>query len=106
MPVLVGEFGRPRHPVTVEIVGSNPIEDAYPTKRRGTVRKPAKRRSSNLREFVGSTPTRATDCEGGRSSCRADLRWAEKSAARREPRPPETTDNKSRRLGIGAPKWL
>ena len=31
MPVLVGEFGRPRHPVTVEIVGSNPIEDAYPT---------------------------------------------------------------------------
>jgi hypothetical protein len=26
-----------------------------------TVRKPAKRRSSNLRDFVGSTPTRATD---------------------------------------------
>src|ERR1700693_384463 len=27
--VLVGELGRPRHPVTVEIVGSNPIEDAF-----------------------------------------------------------------------------
>ena len=41
-------------------MGSNPIEDASSKLRRGTVRKPAKRRSSNLRGFVGSTPTRAT----------------------------------------------
>ena len=44
-----------RLPVTQEIVGSNPIEGAY-----GKVRKQAKRRSSNLRDFVGSTPTLAT----------------------------------------------
>ena len=35
-----------RLPVTQEVVGSNPIGDAY----YGTVRKPAKRRSSNLRD--------------------------------------------------------
>ncbi len=35
-----------RLPVTQEIVGSNPIGDAY----NGTVRKPVKRRSSNLRD--------------------------------------------------------
>jgi hypothetical protein len=46
-----------RHPVKVEIVGSNPIGDAFAN---GAVRKLEKRRSSNLREFVGSTPTRAT----------------------------------------------
>ena len=44
-----------RLPVTQESVGSNPIEGA-----RGKVRKQAKRRSSNLRDFVGSTPTLAT----------------------------------------------
>jgi hypothetical protein len=37
-----------RQPVTLEIVGSNPIEDAFPL---GTVRKLAKRRSSNLRDL-------------------------------------------------------
>ena len=36
-----------RHPVTVEIVGSNPIEDAY--RQVDAVRNSAKRRSSNLR---------------------------------------------------------
>ena len=36
-----------RHPVTVEIVGSNPIEDAY--RQVDAVRNLAKRRSSNLR---------------------------------------------------------
>ena len=46
-----------RHPVTVEIAGSNPAGDAQLF---GTVRKPAQRRSSNLRDFVGSTPTRVT----------------------------------------------
>lgn len=44
-----------RLPVTQESVGSNPIEGA-----RGKVRKQAKRRNSNLRDFVGSTPTLAT----------------------------------------------
>jgi hypothetical protein len=34
--VLVGELGRPRHPVTVEIVGSNPIEDAWEREGHGT----------------------------------------------------------------------
>jgi hypothetical protein len=55
-------FFRPRSPawsgrlsVTQEIVGSNPIEGAY-----GKVRKQAKRRSSKLRDFVGSTPALAT----------------------------------------------
>jgi hypothetical protein len=47
-----------RLPVTQESVGSNPIEGA-----RGKVRKQAKRRSSNLRDFVGSTPTLATGNE-------------------------------------------
>ena len=44
-----------RLPVTQESVGSNPIEGA-----RGKVRKQAKRRSSNLRDFVGSNSTLAT----------------------------------------------
>ena len=48
-----------RHPVTVEAVGSNPIGDAFDFRlqkadfRFGTVRKPAKRRSSNLRDRLG-----------------------------------------------------
>ncbi len=38
-----GAVGSARHPVTVEIMGSNPIEDAF----HGAVRNLAKRRSSN-----------------------------------------------------------
>jgi hypothetical protein len=45
-----------RLPVTQEIVGSNPIGDAS-TARYANLEK---RRSSNLREFVSSTLTRAT----------------------------------------------
>ena len=46
-----------RLPVTQEVVASNPIGDAS----NGAVRKPVKRRSSNLRDMsVGSTPSRAT----------------------------------------------
>ena len=48
-----------RLPVTQEVVGSNPIGDAF--KLNGAVRKPEKRRSSNLRDMsVGSIPSRAT----------------------------------------------
>ena len=65
-----------RLPVTQEIVGSNPIEDAGGD---GTVRKSEKRPSSNLGEsFVGSTPTRVTYCKFNKVS---------------------------RRLGMGVPRW-
>jgi hypothetical protein len=62
-PVLVGELAVPatlsRWRSWVRIP-SRTLGDIVS----GTVRKRAKRRSSNLREFVGSTPTRATSREG------------------------------------------
>lgn len=57
-----------RHPVTVEIVGSNPIEDAE----RDAVRNLAKRQSSNLCDSVGSTPTRVTVRRAGLVGARPD----------------------------------
>ena len=47
----------------MEIVGSNPIGDA---RKHGTVRKPAKRRSSNLRDrlWVRLPPVLLTTCVG------------------------------------------
>ncbi len=66
-----------RHPVTVEIVGSNPIGDAQ---QHGTVRKPAKRRSSNLRDrlWVRLPPVLLTTCVGwalaGPAGCKPVVR--------------------------------
>jgi hypothetical protein len=109
-PVLVGEFGRPRHPVTVEIVGSNPIEDAF-REGDGTVRKPAKRRSSNLRDLWVRLPL-VPMWEGEAPAepfCGVNLEEAQQDfgeLSRVELRPPGTSENNSRRLGIGVPKWL
>ena len=68
-----------RLPVTQEIVGSNPIEDA---RQIGTVRKPVKRRPTNARRRC---PTFVIVCEFDSHSCHL---------------------NNMRRLGIGKPKWL
>lgn len=58
-----------RHPVTVEIVGSNPIEDAC--LRRGTQSgKAAKLKTS---WFVGSTPTRVTKTHASAGHWRAQV---------------------------------
>ena len=55
-----------RHPVTVEIVGSNPIEDAFED---GTVRNPAKRRSSNLRVLWVRLPLVPVNSRSSRATC-------------------------------------
>lgn len=120
-----------RHPVKVEAAGSNPAGDAWdgsgiggwgsgssnvisdpqpltPNPCCGAVRKLEKRRSSNLRDFVGSNPT----CANG--EWRVEGReWSVTDTATRVPRqlpftllsPPSTSPH-TRRLGIGVPKWL
>ncbi len=57
-----------RLPVTQEIAGSNPVEGAFDSS--GAVRKPAKRRSSNLRDLrVRLPPAPLRTCVGWASAC-------------------------------------
>ena len=61
--------GRPRHPVTVEIVGSNPIEDAWRDRDRARY---ANGQSGEAQTFVVcGFDSHSCHLMGGRGSCRA-----------------------------------